>query len=143
MGDCLGSYWERMSWRGTHPIGDVEDKLKEQTRQAKSGKAPLISYTDDSAMTLAMAKSLIDSNGFNSLDMAKKYLKTYAVYSLQFFHTSLNVGSQRSTSVIHRGGMASQSALCLLSYRGTSILTCSYQLNNNFKEKGPVVMVQL
>ena len=39
----------------------------------KSGKGPVISYTDDSAMTLTMAQSLVGCQKFDHLDMAKRY----------------------------------------------------------------------
>ena len=72
VGDCLGSYWEMQSWRGTHPLQKVKEKIAEQVQQTQSGKAPVISYTDDTAMTLAMARSFVDCNGFESTDLAKK-----------------------------------------------------------------------
>ena len=72
VGDCLGSYWEIGSWVGTHPIQKVKKKIEEKVRQTQSGKAPVISYTDDTAMTLAMAKSIVSCKGFDSVDMARK-----------------------------------------------------------------------
>ena len=72
IGDCLGAYWEMKPWAGTHPLNEVEEQIVEQVRQTKSGKAPAISHTDDTAMTLAMARSLVDCKDFNPADMAKK-----------------------------------------------------------------------
>ena len=72
VGDCLGSYWEIGTWVGTHPIEKVKERIEEQVQQTQSGKAPVISYTDDTAMTLAMAKSIVSCNGFDSADMARK-----------------------------------------------------------------------
>ena len=72
VGDCMGAYWEMGSWKGTHPIEDVRSKMEEQIRQTKSKKAPVISYTDDSALTFAVAESLIECDKFDADHMAKR-----------------------------------------------------------------------
>ena len=72
MGDCLGAYWERQSWRGTHPLDEVKAKIGSQVLETKSKKAPLISYTDDTALTLALADSLVECGRFDSAHVAQK-----------------------------------------------------------------------
>ena len=72
IGDCLGAYWETQSWKGTHPIEAVKEKIEEQIRQTTSGKAPVISYTDDTALTFAMADSLVKCSRFDARHMAKR-----------------------------------------------------------------------
>ena len=72
VGDCLGAYWEMQSWTGTHPIEKVKAKIAEQIQQTSSGKAPVVSYTDDTALTLAMADSLVQCRGFEAKHMAKR-----------------------------------------------------------------------
>ena len=71
VGDCLGAYWETQSWTGTHPIDKVKAKIQEQIQQTSSGKAPVISYTDDTALTLAMADSLVQCRRFDAKHMAQ------------------------------------------------------------------------
>ena len=73
VGDCLGAYWELQSWKGSHPIQKVKARIEEQIRQTASGKAPVITYTDDTALTFAMAESLVQCRGFDAEHMAKRY----------------------------------------------------------------------
>ena len=72
-GDCLGAYWELQSWKGSHPIQTVKARIEEQIQQTTSGKAPVISYTDDTALTFAMAESLVQCRGFDAEHMARRY----------------------------------------------------------------------
>ena len=72
VGDCLGAYWERASWRGVHPIEEVRTKMEEQIRQTSSKKAPPISYTDDAALSLATAESLLECCGLDLEHMARR-----------------------------------------------------------------------
>ena len=72
VGDCFGAYWERASWKGVHPIEDVRAKMEEQVRQTSSGKAPVISYTNDTALTLATAESLLECRGLDLEHMARR-----------------------------------------------------------------------
>ena len=72
VGDCLGAYWEMQSWKGSHPIDKVNERIAEQIRQTTSKKAPVISYTDDTALTFAMAESLVECRGFDTENMARK-----------------------------------------------------------------------
>lgn len=72
VGDCFGAYWERASWKGVHPIEDVRAKMEEQIRQTRSGRAPVVSYTDDTALTFATAESLLECRGLNPDHMARR-----------------------------------------------------------------------
>ena len=72
VGDCLGAYWEAQSWTGTHPIEKVKTKISEQIQQTSSGKAPVVGYTGDIALTLAMADSLVQCRGFDAKHMAER-----------------------------------------------------------------------
>ncbi len=72
VGDCLGAYWETQSWIGTHPIEMVREKIVEQVQQTKSGKGPVITYTDDTALTFAVAESLVECRGIDEENMARK-----------------------------------------------------------------------
>ena len=74
IGDCLGAYWEGQSWIGTHPIEKVKETIGEQIRQTTSKKAPVISYTDDSALTFAMAESLVECRGFVAQHMVRRWV---------------------------------------------------------------------
>ena len=73
VGDCMGAYWETGSWKGVHPIEDVRERIKEQLRQTQSKKAPVITYTDDTALTFALADSLIQCGKFDAEHLAKRY----------------------------------------------------------------------
>ena len=72
-GDCMGAYWEIQSWQGIHPIEDVKRRMDEQIRQTQSKKAPVITYTDDTALTFALADSLVECGNFDANDMARRY----------------------------------------------------------------------
>ncbi len=72
VGDCLGAYWETQSWIGAHPIEKVRERIAEQVQQAKSGKGPVITYTDDTALTFAVAESLVECRGIDDENMARK-----------------------------------------------------------------------
>ena len=72
VGDCLGAYWERQSWKGSHPLDEVKKKIQTQIQEAKSGKGPLISYTDDTALTLALGDSLMECGKFSPTHFARK-----------------------------------------------------------------------
>ena len=72
IGDCLGGYWETQSWKGTHPIEDVKRRFAEQVKQTQSKKAPVITYTDDTALTFAVADSLIECGKLDADHMTKR-----------------------------------------------------------------------
>ena len=79
IGDALGAFWETQSWQGTHQLDDVERRIDEQVRQALSKKAPPIGYTDDTALTIAVAESLVECRGYDEERMARKSVY-YPVY---------------------------------------------------------------
>jgi len=65
VGDALGKPIEgRTIERIRSELGEVKDMLKG-------------TWTDDTAMTIAVAESLIECQGFNAVDMRKKFLKHY------------------------------------------------------------------
>ena len=72
VGDCMGAYWETQSWQGIHPIENVKRRMDEQIRQTQSKKAPVITYTDDTALTFALADSLVERGKFDAEDMARR-----------------------------------------------------------------------
>lgn len=72
VGDCLGAYWERKSWKGTHPLNEVKAKIGSQVLETMSKRAPLISYTDDTALSLALADSLVECGRFDPAHVAQK-----------------------------------------------------------------------
>ena len=76
VGDCLGAYWETQSWQGIHPIDDVKRRFAQQIAQTQSKKAPVITYTDDTALTFAVADSLIQCGKFDADHMARRYIIT-------------------------------------------------------------------
>lgn len=40
-------------------------------------KAPVVQYTDDSAMTKSLAESLIERRDLDLIDLAKRFVKSY------------------------------------------------------------------
>lgn len=75
VGDCLGAYWERQSWNGVHALDKVKEKIASQVMETKKAKAPPISYTDDTALTIALGDSLVECGKFNLAHCAQKYIK--------------------------------------------------------------------
>ena len=76
VGDCLGAYWERQSWRGVHQLSKVKEKIAAQVEEALCKKGPVISYTDDTALTLALGESLVECDGLNPAHFAQRYNAT-------------------------------------------------------------------
>lgn len=72
MGDCLGAYWERQSWKGVHSLDKVKAKIASQVLET-THNAPLIGYTDDTALTLALGDSLVECGEFKLAHCAQKY----------------------------------------------------------------------
>jgi len=71
VGDTLGMPVEGWSLKKIRSeLGEVKDMLEGKKRPA--GK-----WTDDTAMTIAVAESLIESKGFNAEDMREKFIKHY------------------------------------------------------------------
>ena len=71
LGDSIGAAWEMASWDTTHPLTKVTSKIATRVKDhlASSNR---MRYTDDSAMTLAMARSFVERKGFDAKDVARK-----------------------------------------------------------------------
>jgi len=65
LGDAVGS-----SWEGHHMA--VEQEVVDITRIRDT-----LRYTDDTHMTIGMAESLVENNGFNGAHMAELFAKNY------------------------------------------------------------------
>ncbi|XP_054003802.1 ADP-ribosylhydrolase ARH3-like isoform X1 [Hylaeus anthracinus] len=75
MGDCLGSPYENeeLLTKGMKIVLQRSlDKL-----EGPMFKAPVMQFTDDSAMTRSVAKSLIETKDLDVVDLAKKFVKSY------------------------------------------------------------------
>ena len=55
-----------------HPIEEVKAKIKDQVECALSEKTSPLGYTDDTALTFAMAESLVECKKYDEAAMAKK-----------------------------------------------------------------------
>ena len=53
-------------------FAQVMKQIEQSVAESKTGKAPVISYTDDSAMTIVMARSLVECGKFDPSDMARR-----------------------------------------------------------------------
>jgi poly(ADP-ribose) glycohydrolase ARH3 len=76
LGDCLGKPWEQSSWLNTFDLELIKKKIPSRVADGLKFKKPL-PYTDDSAMTLALATSIVECNGFDARDVAKKFQEEY------------------------------------------------------------------
>ncbi|XP_023240376.1 poly(ADP-ribose) glycohydrolase ARH3-like [Centruroides sculpturatus] len=72
LGDCLGAPFEGMQRVSTSKLTDEFRKWSEK----EPGRKPL-PYTDDTACTWALARSLLDSEGFQAVDAARKFTEEY------------------------------------------------------------------
>ncbi|XP_076249870.1 ADP-ribosylhydrolase ARH3 [Calliopsis andreniformis] len=75
VGDCLGSPYENeeLLTNGMKIILQRSfDKLEGPTF-----KAPVMQFTDDSAMTYSLAKSLVEAKELDVVDLAKRFVKSY------------------------------------------------------------------
>ncbi|XP_076294584.1 ADP-ribosylhydrolase ARH3 [Lasioglossum baleicum] len=75
VGDCLGNPYEseKLLTNGMKLVLQRSlDKL-----EGPPFKAPVMQFTDDSAMTYSMAKSLAEKKELNTLDLAKRFVKRY------------------------------------------------------------------
>ena len=75
LGDSIGAVWEVGNWNTTHPLEKVTSRIAELVKNKLT--SPIASdrkmkYTDDSAMTLAMARSFVERKGFDARDLARK-----------------------------------------------------------------------
>jgi len=75
MGDCLGAPYEDDTWDELPNEVQLNDYIQ-QLVQAKV-KIPFKPYTDDTAMTRCVAKSLIAKHQFDPKDMATRFTKEY------------------------------------------------------------------
>ena len=71
VGDCLGSHYEGIS--SVVPWGEVIDYT---LNRIKDSKHPIL-YTDDSAMTRAICKSLAEQNKYDNHSVAHEFVKEF------------------------------------------------------------------
>lgn len=71
VGDCLGSNYEGVS--STLPWGEVTDYTLERIKDEKEP----IHYTDDTAMTRAICKSLNEEKKYDNRSMAKAFVQEF------------------------------------------------------------------
>lgn len=69
VGDAIGAGFE-----GGPPL---PAEASEQVADGRIFEVPLLSYTDDTAMTLALARSLVDRSGFDADDVARAFDDAY------------------------------------------------------------------
>ncbi|XP_076624159.1 ADP-ribosylhydrolase ARH3 isoform X1 [Colletes latitarsis] len=75
MGDCLGSPYEAEE-TCTKGIKLVLQRSLDKL-EGPLYKAPVIQFTDDSAMTYSLAKSLVETKELDVVNLAKKFVKSY------------------------------------------------------------------
>lgn len=71
VGDCLGSHYEGVS--RILPWAEVTDYTSTKIKDSRG----LISYTDDSAMTRAICKSLTEQKKYDNRSMAQEFMEEY------------------------------------------------------------------
>ena len=69
IGDCFGAPFESLSANSASVLELIERMSKEE--------AKVLSYTDDTAMTIATCESLIRNKGLDPRDLAKEFSETY------------------------------------------------------------------
>ncbi|KAG7202304.1 hypothetical protein KM043_018636 [Ampulex compressa] len=75
VGDCTGSPYENEEEFSSGMITVLQksfDKL-----EGPVYKAPVMQFTDDSAMTRSLAESLVENKDLDTTDVAKKFVKSY------------------------------------------------------------------
>ena len=72
LGDSIGAAWEMANWNTTHPLEKVTSRIAQRVKDNLASNDRKMEYTDDSAMTLAMARSFVERKGFNARDLARK-----------------------------------------------------------------------
>ena len=72
LGDSIGAAWETASWNTTHPLDAVTAKIAKRVKDNLASSDRKMKYTDDSAMTLAMARSFVERKAFDARDLARK-----------------------------------------------------------------------
>ncbi|KAK0090315.1 hypothetical protein PV325_001546 [Microctonus aethiopoides] len=74
-GDCLGSPYEN-----DEPLSTASKVILQKSFDKLEGpsfKAPVMQFTDDSAMTKSVVESLIEKRGLDLDDLSKKFVKRY------------------------------------------------------------------
>lgn len=72
LGDSIGAAWEMANWNTTHPLEKVTSRIAQRVKDNLASNDRKMEYTDDSAMTLAMARSFVERKGFEARDLARK-----------------------------------------------------------------------
>lgn len=72
IGDCLGSYYE-----GSPPCLPWEDVVQYTKSTIKRNTKGSLEYTDDTAMTRAICRSLVDETGYDDKSMAYAFVDEY------------------------------------------------------------------
>jgi poly(ADP-ribose) glycohydrolase ARH3 len=72
-GDCLGRFYEGLSFQPI-PINEVKDFIAKKVQEADPSS---IVFTDDTAMTRVICRSLIEKQGFDDEHMAYEFSKEY------------------------------------------------------------------
>ncbi|XP_012054528.1 PREDICTED: poly(ADP-ribose) glycohydrolase ARH3-like [Atta cephalotes] len=75
VGDCLGSPYEGLKTISAQKKSNLQQRLN-QLWDVKF-REPVMEYTDDSAMTCALAESLIEKQELDIVDVAKQFSKSY------------------------------------------------------------------
>lgn len=75
IGDCIGSPYDNEG-QLTHGTKLVLQKSFDKL-EGPIFKAPVMQFTDDSAMTYSVAKSLIEQKELDIIDIAKRFVKSY------------------------------------------------------------------
>ncbi|KAG5336629.1 ARHL2 glycohydrolase, partial [Acromyrmex charruanus] len=75
VGDCLGSPYEGLKTISIQKKRNLQRRLN-QLWDTKF-REPVMEYTDDSAMTRALAESLIEKQELDIVDVAKRFAKSY------------------------------------------------------------------
>ncbi|XP_015187423.1 PREDICTED: poly(ADP-ribose) glycohydrolase ARH3-like isoform X2 [Polistes dominula] len=76
MGDCLGAPYENEELLSKGSKLVLEKSFNKLESPVKF-KAPVMQYTDDSAMTKCVAESLIEKKDIDLIDLAKRFVKCY------------------------------------------------------------------
>ncbi len=103
VGDCLG---RPVEGRGTTPEKYLADLVE---------RPPLLVYTDDTAMTICLAESLVESGGFDGDDMALRFateyrdqpFRGYGAGAIEIFHQVLAGAEWAESAASQFGGHGS------------------------------------
>lgn len=72
LGDCYGAPYEM-----DFPVSKIVLKNYFSKLLTEDGPSKILEYTDDTAMTLSVAKSIIENGSFNSKDMAERFVAEF------------------------------------------------------------------